>query len=72
MILTPLTEAEQAVYNAAYAIPALLTDQDLRDAWQAHWRALETYSSPGVWYDRFRELLAEAQYREIFLSQRCG
>lgn len=59
-----------AAHNAAWAIPALLTDQELTEAWLAHWRDMEAYASPGLWYDRFRELLAEAQIRERPLSRR--
>lgn len=65
-----MTEAEMSAHIAFYAIPALLTDQELTDAWLAHWRNLEAYASPGLWYDRFRELLSEAQYRQITLSRR--
>lgn len=69
-LFAPLTDADLAAHNASWAIPALLTDEDLVETWPAHWRAFEAYASPGLWYDRFRELLCEAQHRQITLSRR--
>lgn len=64
-----MTEVERAAHVAAYAIPALLSDGDLRFAWLEHWRQFDKWTSAGQWFDRHRQLLVEANHREIFLNR---
>lgn len=64
-----MTEVERAAHVASYAIPALLSDHDLKFAWLEHWRQFDKWPNAGEWFDRHRDLLAEANHREIFLNQ---
>lgn len=68
--IPPIEDADVAAHNAAWAIPALLSDEDLRGAWRAHWRAYETWSDAGEWFDRHRELMAEITIRGLALFAR--
>ena len=64
-MITPMTDAARIAHNAAYAIPALLSDGDLIDAWRAHWSTFSDYAEPGLWFDRFTELLDEVRRRGL-------
>lgn len=67
-----MTEAEMSAHIASYAVPALLTDDELCSAWREHWNQFSKWATPAAWFERHRELLAESNHRGFTLSRFKG